>query len=474
MMSPRVDEATVPSRPAREVERGDAPASTPPEAAPEARTSVRGANRVDATRGGRRLLARRGRAWDAQDVAEHLMSCRGQMVHGLRSKTPWAGLDLDTLDSCFGHGAAVIAKVAASGQRPEWRTSGDLEKAQVAAFRHQALDHWKRINAQSRRGDRVAVSFDPERHAPQDAPMDRLFDQPDLVAIQRDLLAELADPELRAFWEAVLGGAGGFKSAGDELGLGKAQVMARTRAGRAAFSGYLDRRESGELCEDRGGDIAALRAGTASELRTERAEAHLEACYACALIHQPRNGALERGMLGAAPIGLLLRLASRASDLASIPATRWVEAGAVGRLAAAGVAALTVAASGAGIQAATDDRRPTPRTAPGAAPPQRPPALEAFVTPALVLRSPAPAPMPSKRRSAAPPKRKVTRSRPASRSPTPPSRASARSAPSTSAPATSEFSFERGSQPATPTPTPPPRATTAPQPSPPVPEVSRP
>lgn len=402
---------------------------------------------MQARRGGRRLLARRGRSWDAEEVADHLMSCRAQMVRGLGFKTPWVGLDPETLDSCFGHGAAVIAKVAASGQRPEWRTAGDLEKAQIAAFRHQALDHWKRVNAQSRRGDRLTISFDPEYHAPEDAPMDRLFELPDLVAIQRDLLAELANPDLRAFWHAVLGDAGSFKKAGDALGLTRAQVTARTRVGRAAFSSYIDRRESGALCRERGSDIAALHGGDAGELQIERAEAHLEACYACSLIHRPRNGAFERGILSAAPIGLLLRLTSRASELATIPAARWTEAGAASRLAAAGLAALTVAVSGAGIEAATQDRRAPPRTAPRPEARTPPPTREAIKSPALVLPRKALATTAPKRHSAARPKRKTKRSAAAPRAPATPPRTS--TTPPAGGPAATEFSFERGSQPAT-------------------------
>jgi len=433
---------------------------------------ARGAKEVEAERRGPVLLARRGRCWDAQAVAEHLMSRRAQMVCGLKRKTPWAGLDADTLDSCFGHGAAVIARVAASGQRPEWRRPKDLEKAQIAAFRHQALDHWKRINAQSRQGDRLAVAFDPERHASPDTPMDRLFEQPDLHAIQRDLLAELADPDLRAFWGVVLGEAGTFKTAGDRLGLTKAQVMARTRAGRSAFARYLDRRETGELCRERGGDIVALRAGTANSVRAERAEAHLESCYACSLVHEPHTGAFERGILGVAPIDVLLRLATRAGEVASVPATRWTEAGAGARLVTAAIAALTVAGSGLGIESAFKDRPTTREPRPRAK----------GQAPAMVregLRTPAPwrhhaAPMPPVSRRV--PERRTAAKRAAKERPTSREASSATdrlpSAP-TSGPAPSEFSFERGGIPTPPTaPVAPPAAT--PQTSPPATEFSSP
>ncbi len=380
------------------------------------------------------LLARHGRAWDADLVAAHLMSCQRQMVLGLGRRTPWAGLDAETLDSCFGHGAAVIARVAASGQRPEWRTAKDLEKAQVAAFRHQALDHWKRVNAHSRRGDRLAVAFDPERHAAPDAPMDKLFEQPDLLVVQRDLLVELEDLGLRAFWRVVLTESVSFKAAGDQLGLDKAEVMARTRAGRTAFAAYLDRRETGELCEQRSADILALRAGAADERCVERAEAHLEACYACSLVHTPHDGAIERGILGAAPVGFLLRLAMRAGDVASVPTTRWTEAGTGARLVAGGLAALTVAGTGAGIDAATTHHREP------AAPPTRAvtsttsaPVREAIRSPALVL--------PAATGTTAP--ISASRKRAAAASAAARARRSSTTAASSSAPATKEFSFEQ-------------------------------
>ncbi len=415
------------------------------------------ARRAKEAKGERRprvLLARRGRSWDAQEVAEHLMSCRAQMLCGLKRKTPWAGLDVDTLDSCFGHGAAVIARVAASGQRPEWRSPKDLEKAQIAAFRHQALDHWKRVNAQSRKGDRTAVVFDPERHASKDAPMDRLFAQPDLHAIQRDLLAELADPEVHAFWRVVLEEAASFKTAGDRLGLTKAQVMARTRAGRSAFAGYLDRRETGELCRERCEDVVALRAGTADDSRAERARAHLESCYACSLLHQPHVGAFERGILSVTPVGLVLRLMTRAGEVASVPATRWTEMGAGARLVGSSLAALTLAGSGAGIEAAINDRPEARR--PRSPEKRRSPVIpiEGFVTPARVLprvsnatpASPVSRTVVPKRRSEV---KRGTDKQSSFRGTAAGSMARRPPAPA-NAPAEREFSFERGATPAAP------------------------
>ena len=306
--------------------------------------------------------ARRGHdgGWDADEVAVHLMACQTQMVRGLARKSPWVGLDDETLASCFGHGAAVIARVAASGQRPEWRTSKDLEKAQIAAFRHQALDYWKRANAQSRRGERFTVAFDPERHGHGHAPIDRLFEQPDLHTIERDLLAELTDEGLRAFWTIVLHAQVSFKEAGDRLQLTKAEVMSCTRAGRVAFGGYLDRRSTGELCVERGLDLAARRAGSATPLQAERAAAHVESCYACALVHDPSTSALQRGILGLAPTGLILRLLSRAGDVAASPVTRIVDSGSGSRAVATGLAAVAVAGSSLGIDAATDPP-PKPR-----------------------------------------------------------------------------------------------------------------
>ncbi len=464
ILSPRQAEDEV-------AEAREGPATAPGHATTGTGMSAMGSTRKVRRRTDRLLLARRGRQWDADDVARHLMACREQMVCGLRRKTPWAGLDLDTLDSCFGHGAAIIVKVAVSGQRPEWRTAKDLEKAQIAAFRHQALDHWKRVNARSRQGDRMAVAFDPDRHSPQDAPMDRLFEQPDLHAIQRDLTAELADAELRVFWTAVLSGPASFKAAGDQLGLSKAQVMARTRAGRSVFADYLDRRETGELCRERGVDIVALRGGTASEERAERAEAHLEACYSCSLVHQPQTSAFERGILGITPIGLLLRMAMRAGEVASIPATRWTEAGAGARLAAGGLAALTVTGAGVSIEAATKARRVTERPPrPGvsrvvpAAPPER------IRTPALLLPAVRPAPAPTvsvmrraavdrgaarhaaagsgaAKRSARLPMASAPEPPPSPPTPPPAGAATTRVTPPTGPVGSPEFSFERGSVP---------------------------
>lgn len=342
--------------------------------------------------GQRPLPFRRGRSWEAQQVAAHLMACRAQIVCGLRRRTPWAGLDDDTLDSCFGHGAAVIAQVAASGERPDWRSVKDLEKAQIAAFRHQALDHWKRANALSRQGDRHAVLFDPERHAAAHAPLERLFAGPDLHEIARDLLADLDDGELRAFWALVLGEGLTFKPAGDRLGLTKAEVMARTRAGRSTFARHLERRESGELCRDRSRDIAARRAGSADEAGVERAAAHLECCYACALVHQPQQGgAFERGLLGMGPVALVLRLTTEASQRASSVAARWSSADAGARLAAGGLAALTVAGSGVALHAATDaPGLPSASRATAVSTPAPVPVRDSFQAPArLVVRRPA-------------------------------------------------------------------------------------
>jgi hypothetical protein len=305
---------------------------------------------------GRRLPARRGAAWDADEVARHLMSCRAQMICGLRRRTPWVGLDADTLDSCFGLGAALISRMAATGERPEWRTAGDLEKAQVAAFRNQTYDHWKRINAQSRQGDRHAVAFDPERHASQEASIDRLLELPDVASVRRDLLAEIDDEDLRRFWAPVLEEAINFKSAGDRLGLTKAQVMSRTRAGRAIFEGYFERRETGELCHQRGRDIAALRGGNAGAAAAGRAQAHLESCYPCALSHEPNSGAFERGLLSAGPLGMVLRLVPRASDVAGFPAAGRPAADACVRLLAGGLAAIAVVGTGAGVHAVRHDR----------------------------------------------------------------------------------------------------------------------
>jgi hypothetical protein len=301
------------------------------------------------------------------------MSCQAQMVRGLGRRSPWAGLDDESLNSCFGHAAAVIVRVAVSGQRADWRTSKDLEKAQVAAFRHQALEHWKRVNAVSRQGERFTVAFDADRHAPDHAPIDRLFEQPDLHTIERDLLAELVDDRLRAFWTLVLREHLAFKDAGHRLGLTRAGVMACTRQGRTAFADYLVRRESGALCTARSRDIAARESGTADAAGVERAAAHLEACYACALVHEPETSALQRGILGLAPTGLVLRILSRAGDAASTPVARIVDSGSGSRAVAAGLAAVAVGA-GSGVDISSERDRKTDNGAPVDRPAIAPPA----------------------------------------------------------------------------------------------------
>ena len=322
--------------------------------------------RVTSVERRRLVLARREGRWDKVPVAEHLMACRRQMIFGLRHKSPWAGLDLDTLDSCFGAAAALVVEIAASGKRADWRTAEDLEKAQIATYRNQVRDHWKHINAQARTGDRLSVVFDPERHAAPDAQLERLYMQPDLFEIRRDLLAELTDPDLLTFWQLVFDERLTFKVAGDRLELTKSQVMVRTRSGRALFIAYLDRRETGDLCIERGADIAATRAGSASDPVRERAEAHLESCYGCSLVHAPRTSALDRGMLGLAPVGLVLRLHTRLSEVATSAAMRCADAGPGARVAAGGLVAAALAGSAVGLDAATTPAPPAAmvRTAP--------------------------------------------------------------------------------------------------------------
>ncbi len=309
----------------------------------------------------RALRRRSGDAWKPDEVAAHLMDRQTQIVRGLARRSPWVGLDDETMDSCFGHAAAVVVKVAVSGQRSQWRTPKDLERAVVAAYRHQALAHWKCVNAQSRQGERFVVSFDPERHASEDAPIDRLFEQPDLFAIERDLLAEVVDEQGHAFWTIVLREHATFKQAGDRLGMTKANVALSTRAGRKLFNDYLERRASGELCRDRTLDILACRAGLIEAQRAERAEAHLECCYACALVHEPTTSAIQRGILSVAPTGLILRMLSRAGDVAATPVMRIADTGSGSRAVAAGLAAVAVGA-GAGVDVVSrDDREPPAR-----------------------------------------------------------------------------------------------------------------
>ncbi len=299
-----------------------------------------------------RMMRRGGRdGWDPDEVAGHLMARRAGIMRGLARSSPWAGIDEDTRASYYGSAAATIARIAATGEREDWQTFADLERAQITAYRHESLDHWKRLNAASRRGDKSAVEFDADRHITGVAPLDKLFEQPDVIAVQRDLLADLTDENLRAFWTTVFEEQVTFKEAGDRLGMTKSGVMVATKSGRKLFAGHLHRRASGELCRSRGLDIKALNSGDASATQRERAEAHLEGCYACALVHEPRTSALDRGLLGLAPTGLILRLLSRAGDAASVPALRVAESGTVGRAAAAGVAALAVAGAGVGVKA---------------------------------------------------------------------------------------------------------------------------
>ncbi|MEJ7893302.1 MAG: hypothetical protein WKF94_11750 [Solirubrobacteraceae bacterium] len=402
------------------------------------------------TKDGRRrlVLARRDGRWDRVRVAEHLMSCRGQMIFGLRHKSPWAGLDVDTLDSCFGAAAALVVELAASGKRADWRTADDLEKAQIAAYRNQVRDHWKRVNAQARVGDRLSVVFDPERHATPDAQLERLYAQPDLFEIRRDLLAELTDPGLLAFWQLVFDERLSFKVAGDRLGLTKSQVVVRTRSGRAFFSSYLDRRGSGGLCIERGVDIDAARAGTATDAARERAEAHLESCYGCSLVYAPRTSAFDRGMLGLAPIGLVLRLSTRLGEAATSAVMRCADAGPGARVAAGGLAAAALAGSAVGLEAATSPAPPAAevRAAPVRQPPTGTLPREVFRSPGLLI-TPTVTAAPS---AAAAATRPVARPRAASQSttttetPVPATVAPPPAPAPTPPPAKPEFSLERG------------------------------
>ncbi len=175
------------------------------------------------------------------------------------------------------------------------------------------------------------------------------------------------------------------------------------------------------------------------------------------------------GILGIAPVGLLLRLATRAGEVATVPVTRWAEAGAGARLVAGGLAALTVAGSGVGIETTIEDRshdrepQPTPKR-------RAPPAtLESFRTPARLLpRLSPPAPT---TRTVAPERRAAVKARANATKPSGASRTTAGTAPRAprpqgSAPAHAEFSFERGSAPAAPrAPAPTPAAPPDPSPS---------
>jgi hypothetical protein len=253
-------------------------------------------------------LARRPRGghWNSDDVAAHLMARQPAIVRGLARRPPWAGVDDETLTELYLEAAALITRLAASGQRRDWRVRRDLERAVIAAFRHQALSHWKAVNAQMRRGDRDSTPFDPERHGAADDALARIFDDPRDELVARDWLAQLRD-QVRTFWEPVILEGKQLKESGDALGLTKAQRQALYRDGIEQLARFRALAAEGLTCQLRAPAITALRAGTAGPVDTERAQAHLACCLACALVHEPGASALTRGILHVLPWPALSR-----------------------------------------------------------------------------------------------------------------------------------------------------------------------
>ena len=245
--------------------------------------------------------------WSADEVAEHLLDRMPAIVTGLARRTPWAGIDRETCDELYLSAAATVSRLSAAGERPDWRTPRHLERAVIAAFRHEALAHWKTVNAQKRRGDREAAPFDPERDAPADDPLNRLFEpDPREELVARDWLAQLRG-EVREFWEPVVLDGIEYKEAGDRLGVDKARRQALYRDGIEHLTRFRRLLEEGRVCQLRAPAIAAYRAGTADPVTAERARAHLASCLPCALVHEAGASALERGILHALPVAAVGR-----------------------------------------------------------------------------------------------------------------------------------------------------------------------
>jgi hypothetical protein len=285
------------------------------------------------TRAPRRLpallapLGRRG--WDCDDVAAHLMQRREPIVRGLAHRTPWSGIKADTLNGLYSEAAAIISRIAASQYRRDWRTHADLERAVIAAFRHQALHHWRSVNAAKRRGDRDAVEFDPERHARSEEVLASIFDaNPHEELVARDWLAQL-DGEVRQFWRLLLDGVS-FTDAGDRLGLSYAQSKVHHRAGLEQFARFRALQEAGKVCHLRAGAIAAYRSGTADAITAERAQAHLACCLACALVHDRQASAVTRGLFHVLPLPAVARAFARLRDVFADRAAEATAGGATG------------------------------------------------------------------------------------------------------------------------------------------------
>jgi hypothetical protein len=238
------------------------------------------------------------------------------VTRGLARRSPWAGIDADTLDELYLSAAATISNLADSGSRHAWQTARDLERAVIAAFRHEALSHWKIVNAQKRRGDRDAVAFDPERDGASRSELELILESdPREELVARDWIVQLHG-QVRAFWEPVILDGVDYKQAGDRLGLSKAQRQAMYREGIEHLGRFRALVEEGRVCQLRAPAIAAYRDGTADPVVAERARAHLDCCLSCALTHEPRASALTRGLLGVLPWPAMTRAIARLRDFA--------------------------------------------------------------------------------------------------------------------------------------------------------------
>lgn len=282
--------------------------------------------------------------WSADQVAEHLIERMPAIVTGLARRTPWAGIDRETCDELYLSAAATVSRLAAAGDRPDWRTPRHLERAVIAAFRHEALAYWKAVNAQKRRGDREAAPFDPEHDAPTDDPLNRLYESdPREELVARDWLAQLRG-EVREFWEPVVLEGVEYKEAGERLGVDKARRQALYRDGIEHLGRFRQLLEEGRVCQLRAPAIAAYRAGTADAVTAERARAHLACCLPCALVHEAGASALKRGILHALPVAAVGRAVAWVREL---PLGRAAETAGAGGIALFGKSVAAVVCAGA-------------------------------------------------------------------------------------------------------------------------------
>ncbi len=317
-----------------------------------ARAIARRPPRWTATRR-RELGCRRGRGAPHGSDAVDRPRPRTEHAHGL-------GIDEDTLTELYLAAAATVSRLAGSGRRADWRTARHLERAVIAAFRHEALGHWKSINAQKRRADRHAVSFDSERDGASHNPLERIFESdPRDELVARDWLAQLRG-QVRDFWEPIILEGAQHKEAGDRLGVNKAQRQALYREGIEHLGRFRSLLEEGKVCQLRASAIVDLRAGTADAVTAERASAHLDCCLTCALQYDKQASALLRGILHLFPWPIIGRGVAWAREL---PVGRAAEtAGGAGGvlLFGKGAAALCAGAVAAGVCATEFGVLPNP------------------------------------------------------------------------------------------------------------------